>query len=111
MALRHAKTSIKTLEWKGILSVQEKGELNTQIKTRQAILLAEEVEWHLKIKTLWVKEGDNNTKSFHTFSNHRRSVNTIWKLTNEIGNNVSSYEQKEQMCVCFFSSLLIESPR
>jgi hypothetical protein len=36
-----------------------------------------EADWKMKSRLVWMELGDKNTKKFHRFSNHRKSVNTI----------------------------------
>jgi len=50
----------------------------------------EEEEWRLKSRVIWIKCGDNNTKFFHNFSNHRRVTNTVWDVVNAQGIVVNS---------------------
>jgi len=40
----------------------------------------EELEWRLKSRTIWPKEGDNNTKFFHKFVICRKNLNTTWEM-------------------------------
>jgi hypothetical protein len=65
----------------------------------------EEEEWRLKIRALWLKFGDNNTKFFHNFSNQRQNLNTIWELKNEEGIWVSSFLEKAETGARYFESL------
>ena len=40
----------------------------------------EEVSWRQKSRTLWLKEGDNNTKFFHKMVNLHRRYNYMDKV-------------------------------
>lgn len=85
-------------------------ELKCLENKRNEWLKQEEVEWRLKSRALWLQAGDNNTKKFHHYANHRRNVNTIWEIKNEAGVLVSSFRQKAKSGVCFFENLF-QAPR
>lgn len=48
-------------------------------------LLFQEVMWRQKSKALWAKEGDNNTRMFHSVVNGRKNRYLIksWNLGKE----------------------------
>ena len=48
-------------------------------------LLFQEVMWRQKSKALWAKEGDNNTRMFHSIGNGRKNRYLIksWNLGKE----------------------------
>lgn len=48
-------------------------------------LLFQEVMWRQKSKALWAKEGDNNTRMFHSIVNGRKNRYLIksWNLGKE----------------------------
>ena len=41
------------------------------------LLSLEEISWRQKLRMLWIKEGDNNTKFFHKMANSRRRFNHL----------------------------------
>jgi hypothetical protein len=58
---------------------------------------------------VWIKEGDNNTKFFHQFSNYRRNINSIWDMKNEDAMNISSFKEKAEAGVSYFKNLFSKS--
>jgi len=73
---------------------EEKTSLRNLEETHQALLVKEEHNWCLKIRPLWIHEGDNNTKLFHHFANHRKWVNTIWELKTIARQIISTFAEK-----------------
>ena len=43
----------------------------------------------LKSRVHWIKEGDANTRFFHSYAYARRNTNTIWSLNDKDGNPIS----------------------
>jgi hypothetical protein len=39
----------------------------------------------MKGRGTWLELGDQKKKLFHKFTNHKKSTNTIWGITNEEG--------------------------
>eukprot|EP00253_Pinus_taeda_P008946 PITA_08946 len=74
-------------------------------KMRAKILLEKEEEWRLKSRAIWLKAGDENTKFFHNYAKGRKIANTIWKLKDPEGRDVSSFEALSTMGKNHFKSL------
>jgi len=55
-----------------------------------------------------LKEGDNNTKFFHRYAQHRKARNTINDIKDINGVSVSSHEEMVDAGVDFFSSIFKE---
>lgn len=47
---------------------------------RDDFLIKEEIELCLKIRALWIIEGDKSTKLFHHFSSYRKNEDHIYKI-------------------------------
>lgn len=62
----------------------------------------------MRSKALWLKEGDNNTKFFHQFANHRKVINTIWELKNFEGALLNSQDLLLKGGYDFFKSLYFD---
>ena len=50
---------------------------------RSIVLLKFEKTLRLKSRAVWLEVGDNNSKFFHHFANHKRVSNSIWELKNK----------------------------
>jgi hypothetical protein len=50
-------------------------------------------------------EGDNNTKSFHKYANHRRNMNTIWEISKPNRNKVNSFKEIAEVGKQHFKTL------
>nr|XP_023875744.1 uncharacterized protein LOC111988195 [Quercus suber] len=60
--------------------------INELRKELNELLDSEETLWHQRSKIFWYKEGDRNTKFFHTRASERRKKNAILGLWNDEGN-------------------------
>jgi hypothetical protein len=69
------------------------------------------VTWILKSIALSIEKGDDNTKYFHQFSNHRKNDNTIWKMKDPNGNISSSFKDLENGGVEHFKRIFDEDNR
>ena len=69
----------------------------------------EESYWYQKSRSLWMKEGDNNSKYFHALTKQRRARNRITGLHD--ANGVWSTEDKDiqNIAVSYFGSLFSTS--
>lgn len=65
----------------------------------------EEEAWRLKSKATWIKNGDANTKFFHSNANNRKNINNIWELEIEDGKIVSSSKDLKVVASYFSSPL------
>jgi hypothetical protein len=74
------------------------------------LLRQEEVTWRQKSRINWLASGDRNTKFFHVFANARKQINTIWGITKEDGNVISSDQGLQLEAVDFFQQLYKAQP-
>ena len=71
--------TLTTLDRDGSHSV----EINEVRKDLNGLLDSEEVLWHQRSKIHWYREGDRNTKFFHSRTSERRRKNSILGLWND----------------------------
>lgn len=68
-------------------------------------LAREEIFWRQKSRETWLKDGDRNTKFFHTSVKVRRSQNKIFSIKNKEGGTVSDLNQINWAAVKYFSEI------
>lgn len=101
--LRKAKQKLQYLQ-----------ETDSTHRDREAHLLAraevqtwlerEETMWRQRSKALWLKEGDQNSKYFHTKAYHRRRRNGIKRLKDTNG-EWQDGEKKDRIILEYFQNL------
>ncbi len=64
-----------------VLSKVEKNEKTRLISDLETNIYLEEICWRQKSRVKWLKEGDKNTKYFHTVANSHRRHNSIRQLS------------------------------
>jgi len=64
----------------GYLIEEKKLEAKLLEDKKRQILQEKEKEWRLKSITLCFQVGDDNNKFFHRYENHRKNINSIWKI-------------------------------
>jgi hypothetical protein len=73
----------------GILQKEEGPSNWDEIKRLQTeidfILDQEDLRWKQRAKQNWYQVGDQNTPFFHAWANHRRKINTIKRVVDEVG--------------------------
>ena len=70
--------------------------------------LREEMYWKQKARIEWLQEGDKNTAFFFNSVKARRHGNSITRLVNDRGENLSSFLEMSREAVQFFESLFRE---
>jgi len=81
---------------------QEKQLLN-QIEERNK---QEEILWKQKSRIRWLKEGERNTKFFHSTTIQRRMHNTITFIQKQDGRRVEKHTEIEQEFIDHFEEVL-----
>jgi hypothetical protein len=71
---------LETLAESRSLSEEEKEEKAKLILDWEKNTLLEEISWRQKSRATWFKEGDKNSKFFHSVANSHRQNNTIRQL-------------------------------
>ena len=59
----------------------------------------------MKSRALWLAEGDQNTKLFHSYASQRKRINTIHDVKNTRGILAKTYEEKSKVVVEHFQEL------
>ena len=79
--LLHSLHELETLGEKRVLSEAEKNERTRLISDLETNIYLAEICWRQKSRVKWLKEGDKNTKYFHTVANSHRRHNSIRHLS------------------------------
>ena len=69
------------------------------------LLIKEEKMWKQRSRTLWLKEGDQNTKFFHNRASHRYKRNRIEELKNEAGVVCTNEEEIADILIAYYQQL------
>lgn len=69
------------------------------------ILLSEEVIWKQRSRISWLKEGDKNTKFFHSNVSQRQNRNRIEGLLDEVGVWNKGDEAVGEMAINYFQNI------
>lgn len=68
------------------------------------LLIQEDNFWGQRAKIHWLKEGDLNTKFFHSMATTRKKKNTIVKLVDDAGTEVGDQHRRFTMWLSCISS-------
>jgi hypothetical protein len=79
--LLHSLHELESLGERRVLSEVEKNERLRLISDLETNIYLEEICWRQKSRVKWLKEGDKNTKYFHTVANSHRRRNSIRQLS------------------------------
>ena len=74
-----------------------------------SLLDQEEVYWKQRAKDFWLKEGDSNTRYFHSHASLKQKHNQIRKLNDACGNEVSDREGLSNLVKTYFEGLFAAS--
>ncbi len=89
------------------LSYTERAQRDQAKAELENTLLIEEISWRQKSRSLWLKEGDKNTKFFHRIANSHRRKNSIGQL-NVDGETITDTTEINTKIVDFYSNLFTE---
>jgi hypothetical protein len=84
-------------------------EHNEVIKALQqeidTLLEFENTRWKQRAKQSWYRDGDHNTLFFHAWASHRRRVNTIKRVVDEDGRDMTKVEDISVAFVSCYNGL------
>jgi hypothetical protein len=103
----HSLHMIETITETRPLSKEEKATKTKLILDWENNSLLDEISWRQKSRATWLKEGDKNTKFFHSVANSNRRNNTIRQLYID-GELSSNQEAIKNQISKFYQSLYTE---
>lgn len=75
------------------------------------LLIDEEMYWKQRSRADWLKEGDKNTKFFHSKATTRKKKNRIWGIEDKQGNWIEEIAEVEaEFCEYFQEIFTTSSP-
>ncbi|KAF5458308.1 hypothetical protein F2P56_022343 [Juglans regia] len=101
--LRKANQKLQYLQENGSTYGDREAHLLARVEV-QTWLEREETMWRQRSKALWLKEGDQNSKYFHTKASHRRRRNGIKRLKDANG-EWQEGERKDRIILEYFQNL------
>jgi hypothetical protein len=107
---RIKKTKRELEEWrrKNISTVQVHKEEVLRFKLSK-LEEQRDIYWKQRAHAHWMREGDRNTKYFHSFASERRRKNRITKLRTEDGGVVEEGEAMKEVATNYFLNLFSSS--
>jgi ribonuclease HI len=79
-------------------------------KEVNGLLIKEEKMWQQRSRTLWLKDGDRNTKYFHSRATHRQRRNLLLGIRNEAGDLITNQDQIGSCFIEYYQSLFTAAP-
>ncbi|XP_028778230.1 uncharacterized protein LOC114734750 [Neltuma alba] len=71
----------------------------------EEVLKLEELKWFQKARTIWITEGDRNTRFYHLKTRIRRKKNRVLALKNEMGIWIEEEDNLKEWVVKYFKKL------
>eukprot|EP00253_Pinus_taeda_P027066 PITA_27066 len=94
----------------GFITVEDKSHLIVLENQKAQILKAREESLRLRSRTIWLKEGDDNTRFFQNYAKGRKVSNTIWNLPLPEGGVVDSFNKFSHLNSTHFRNLYKSPP-
>lgn len=101
--IHQSKKAIKSL--KGRRDVASVNIVKDNKKKLAEVYAHQEIFWQQRSKTLWLREGDQNTKKFHAAAKNRRAINQIRNLRDKNGHTVEWGSGLESLMTDYFFEL------
>jgi len=98
---------------RGLDSYQRKykNEVSALEQRRSGLLIEKEATWRLKSRALWFSKGDENSKLFYLYANHKKNINIVWKVNMNDGLDAENYEDIAKCGVEHFKGIYKEDER
>jgi hypothetical protein len=69
---------------------------------RNKLLKVNEELWRQHSRAIWIQSGDQNTKFFHHYANHRRNQKHVWEISDETGYMHTGQGELKEEAVNYF---------
>ncbi|KAK6132366.1 hypothetical protein DH2020_033887 [Rehmannia glutinosa] len=102
------KRKISSLK-KGPITANIKDEISELQNQLENSLDQLDIKWKQRAKLHWYKEGDRNTKFFHSYANKRKSTNHIAHLKDQSGVSQDSIDGMEKIILNHFGAIFESS--
>lgn len=79
-------------------------------KEIEELLMVEEIWWKQRSRIIWLREGDRNTKIFHSRASQRKKKNTLDLLEDENGQAQKEWKEMEQIVLPYFKEIFCAGP-
>lgn len=69
------------------------------------LLEMEDIQWKQIAKRNWYRQGDRNTKFFHSWASHQRKINHIESIVDVVGNRWTEPKDVDRVFLEYFLKL------
>ncbi|XP_039064868.1 uncharacterized protein LOC120210139 [Hibiscus syriacus] len=97
------------LEHQQLLTLKGENAIEKELELQDQLKILEEAETNIlkqKAKIQWMRDGDKNTKFFHSIVAFKNKRDTLRILVDDSGNRLETYDDMSKEVVSFFSKLL-----